>query len=205
MDVEEKQVLAQSVTEWLGLPPRLLRLLSAVHEAGHAIVAHTVDLKVTAAAVASFDTIGLGGDHISISIAAGQFVPAPDILAMRAAGFQASFMWLDGRGIDGNREPYLQALNTLAAGDLNWCTDFSRTVMGRSPMQQHTVPGAYAILSRRWRAVLSLAYALADRGEMTEAQLQPFLCCGPQQQVAAREAYLAWRGETAHLWTAVAA
>lgn len=205
MNLEEKKALSAK----LGLPPRLLRLLSAVHESGHALVAHTLDMRVTEAQVVSREFIGLGGDHILIDFSSyrrgcsSRIVPTPDLLAMKVAGFQAAFMWLQGRGVDGTEAPYQEILNTLAGGDLNWCTDFCRT-LGRPPLQSHAVEAAAWILSHRWREALALAYALAARGNLDEKALRPFLEAGPHRLAPARAAYAAWRERTAPLWAVAA-
>jgi hypothetical protein len=115
----EQRRLAAEVTAALGMKPRLLRLITAVHEAGHAIVGVTVGFEVTEARVESLDVIGVGGDEITVDFDPWRDVPLSDVLSLKAAGFQASFIWLQGRGIDGAEEPYDFALNTLAGGDIN--------------------------------------------------------------------------------------
>jgi hypothetical protein len=55
-----RHALSAEAIDLLGLTPRTARLLSAVHEAGHAVVADTVGLRVTRARVTSADRIGVG-------------------------------------------------------------------------------------------------------------------------------------------------
>ncbi|MER5354646.1 hypothetical protein ABT093_30485 [Kitasatospora sp. NPDC002551] len=202
LESAEKRRLVEGATTALGLEPRLLRLLSAVHEAGHAIVAHTVGLSVTGAAVTSYELIGLGGDHIALDYSAyGNRIPLPSLLAMRVGGFQASFLWMEGRGIDGTTEPYQEVLNGLAGGDLNWCADACRNLLPHAHAQD-TIEIAGRILLYRWRSTLRLAYDLAKAGSMGESTLRPYLEADPLQALKAMDSYQTWRKETAAHWTA---
>ncbi|MFG2844232.1 hypothetical protein ACGF12_13820 [Kitasatospora sp. NPDC048296] len=198
----QKRRLVENASAALGLEPRLLRLLSAVHEAGHAIVAHTVGLTVTSATVTSYELIGLGGDHIALDYRAfGDRIPLPNLLAMRVGGFQASFLWLQGRGIDGTAEPYQEVLNCLAGGDLNWCAHACQNLLPHAHAQD-TIEIAGRILLHRWRSTLRLAYDLADVGSMDETALRTHLDADPVQGLKAMRCYRTWRDETAAHWTA---
>jgi hypothetical protein len=188
------------VTAALGMEPRLLRLLTAVHEAGHVIAAATVGLKVTRAWVTWSRLIGAGGTGFDYSCYPSRIIPLPDLLAMNAAGFQATYTWLEGRGIDGNADPYDFALNAMASADIGWCQDACRQLGRPDLTMQDGIHGAGRILKHRWRAVLRLAYALASQGALPGAELQPYLLADPAQHAEAVIAYHAWRDETGHLW-----
>jgi hypothetical protein len=136
------------------MEPRLLRLLTAVHEAGHAIAGQTAGLTVTAARVASAGTTGLCGGCVDID--SGGYhrpvIPLPHLLAFQAAGFQASFLWLEGRGINGNEDPYSSALNALAGGDKSWCSSLCRDLGKPGLGMQDGIEGAARILKARQTA-----------------------------------------------------
>ncbi|WP_331735628.1 hypothetical protein OG333_37155 (plasmid) [Streptomyces anulatus] len=196
----QKRQMAEDAALTLGLDPRLLRLLSAVHEAGHAIVAHTVGLSVTSATVTSHELIGLGGDHIALDYHAHHGrIPLPSLLAMRVAGFQASVLWLGGRGIDGTTEPYQATLNGLAGSDLNWCADACQRLLPHAHAQD-TIEIAGRILLHRWRSTLRLAYDLAAAGSMDAVVIQPYLESDPMHALAAMRSYRIWREATAAHW-----
>jgi hypothetical protein len=182
-------------------PPRL-RMLSGVHEAGHAIAAATMGFTVTQMRVSDPAMIGSGEDGTEVSLGrySGKPVPLPDLLTMKAAGYQASFIWLQGRGIDGDTPPYDRALNTLAGHDISWCLDICRQFRRPDLTMQDGIEGAWHILTSRWPAVLRLAYVLAARGAMTGGDLQPYVAAGPEGCAAAISSYRAWRTRTSDLW-----
>jgi hypothetical protein len=196
--------LAAEVTAALGMEPRLLRLISAVHEAGHAIVGVTVGFEVTEARVESLDVIGTGGDEVTADFGTGWDVPLSDLLTWKAAGYEASFIWLQGRGIDGAEEPYDFALNTLAGDDINSSLAACRRTGMPHLTMQYGIEGAALILTHRWRAVLMLAYALARRGVLAGDDLVPYLAADFRQYLAAGRAYQAWVRQTSHLWLVAA-
>ncbi|MEU3566776.1 hypothetical protein [Kitasatospora sp. NPDC006786] len=182
----------------------MLRLLTAVHEAGHAIVGHTVGLHVTGATVTNAEAIGLGGDHIAVDYAAypAPIIPLPHTLAMGVAGFQASCTWLEGRGLDGDSEPYSTLLNLLANTDLHGCAELCRLAGLPASRTHDAVEAAGRILHHRWRATLRLAYVLTAAETMDRTALLPYLEDDPAQLQAAKEDYRVWRRDTAHLWCA---
>jgi hypothetical protein len=198
----EERRRAIEVTAALGMEPRLLRLIGAVHEAGHAIVASTVGFEVTEARVESMEMIGSGTDQITVDFSRypGRIIPLTALLAMKAAGFQASFTWLEGRGIDGAEESCDFALNTMAGDDIHWCLNTCRQLGRLGLSMQDGIEGAGRILKRRWRAVLKLAHALAARGVLAGDDLRPYLAADFPQHIAAVHSYQAWRQKTGPLW-----
>jgi hypothetical protein len=102
--VRPDETQAAEVTAALGMEPRLLRLISAMHEAGHAIVGATVGFEVTEARAETVEAIG--SNEVTVGFGPGRDVPLSDLLSWKAAGYQASFTWLQGRGIDGAGAPY---------------------------------------------------------------------------------------------------
>jgi hypothetical protein len=189
----EAVALSDKLVTMLRLPPRLRRLLSAVHEAGHAIVAHTVDVRVRYAEVTSYEYLGVGNDHINISMPDGRPIPLAELLVIRAAGFQASYMWLRSRGFR-DVDTLNQALSMLAAGDIADCTvDCQRA--GRPELgMQDGIDVAAEILQRRWPSVLRLGYELARTGTMDEAQLWPVLLADQGAATrSARDEFRRWR------------
>ncbi|MEJ8654910.1 hypothetical protein WKI65_44440 [Streptomyces sp. MS1.AVA.3] len=202
---EEHELLCRENTARLGLEPRLLRLLTAVHEAGHAIVGHTVGFKVNGAFVTSTDVLGRhGGDHISVDLTPLEddgIVPLCEVLALKMAGFQASHTWLRGRGVPAMEQPYKTALNTLAGGDISQCYEHCNEVgMPDVSTTREALYGAAIVLKFRWRAVLRLAYALDTVGVLDEAALQPYLEADPAAHQEAADRYRAWRQRTSDLW-----
>jgi hypothetical protein len=198
----EQRRLAAEVTAALGMEPRLLRLISAVHEAGHAIVGVTVGFEVTEARAETVEAIG--SNVVTVDFGSGRDVPLSDLLSMKAAGYQASFTWLQGRGIDGAEAPYDFALNTLAADDINSSLATCRRLGRPDLTMQGGIEGAALILTHRWRAVLRLAYELARRGVLSGDDLVPYLAADFPQYLAAVRAHQAWVQRTSHLWRRVA-
>lgn len=203
-DVEQEE-LARNATAQLGLEPRLLRLLTAVHEAGHAIVGTTLGFDVSSIQVSSRDVLGFRNhDHISLELHVGQEIRLPDELSLYMAGFQAACFWLNGRGIRAMAPglPYKTALNCLAGGDINKCHDLcDQWGMPAVATTNEGVRGAAHVLKYRWRAVLQLAYAVADTGYLRGAELQPYLDADPVARQRALTAYGTWLTATAGLWT----
>jgi len=104
------------------------------------------------------------GVEVDLSCYAGRVIPVPDLLAMKAAGYQAALIWLQGRGIDGSTPPYDLARDTLADHDISWCLDTCRRFCRPDLSMQDGIKGAWRILACQWGAVLRLADALASRG-----------------------------------------
>jgi hypothetical protein len=190
--------LAAEVTAALGMEPRLLRLISAVHEAGHAIVGVTVGFEVTEARAETVEAIG--SNEVTVDFGPGRDVPLSDLLPWKAAGYQASFTWLPGRGIDGAEAPYDFALNTMAAGDINSSLATCRRAGRPDLTMQGGIEGAALILTHRWRSVLRLAYQLARCGVLAGDDLVPYLAADFPQYLAAVRAHQAWVQRTGHLW-----
>ncbi|MGR7000774.1 hypothetical protein ACU686_26440 [Yinghuangia aomiensis] len=189
---ELQHALSAEAMGLLGLTPRTARLLSAVHEAGHAVVADTVGLRVARARVASAAHIGVGGDHVDVETRDGADVPPGAHLVVLAAGFQASYTWAVGRGYT-DPAKLNRALNILNGGDRG-AVDALRERHGRPDIhiQQGTEP-AMRILTRRWSTVLRIAYALARAGELDERALFAHLVAGPAElQAAARRVWREW-------------
>ena len=203
-DAEHEQLCREN-TARLGLEPRLLRRLTAVHEAGHAVVGQTVGFKVTGARVVSTDVLGRhDSDHISIDLTPleedGTF-PLCELLTLKMAGFQASHMWLRGRGVPAMEQPYKTALNTLAGGDITQCyAHCNEAGMPDISTTREALYGTAIILKFRWRAVLRLGYALEAVGQLDESALQPYLNADPSAHQEAAERYRAWQQRTAHIW-----
>ena len=198
----ERRRLALQVAAALGMDLRQLRPVAAVHEAGHAIVAATVGFTVSQAWVGDPAEIGcdIDGVEVDLSSYAGLRIPLPDLLAMKAAGYQATFTWLQGLGVDGNAPPYDRALNTLAGHDISYCLDTCRQLGRPDLSMQDGLEGARRILALRWDAVIGLADALASQGVLAEAGLQPYLTAGPAHHAEAASSYRAWRHLTNDLW-----
>jgi hypothetical protein len=185
------------VVRWLDLSPRLVRLLSAVHEAGHAVVADTVGMGVSGMHLTDDGSLD-ATTTVDYRRGAGEIIPLPDMLAMRAAGFQAMFTWLDVRGLENDDRS--QAVNYLAAGDNTWCKEMCDKLLPGATMQDGVVP-AVNILQRRWLAVMRLAYALARAGTLGHQEISELLATDAEQQSAASAWYLRWRDhETADRW-----
>lgn len=194
LDVQDEILHARWNAALHFLTPGQKRLLSAVHEAGHAVVAHTLGFPVVGARVNSADRIGLGGDEIvlDLRVFGDQEIPLPDLMSVWAAGFQASCMWMQGRGVDFNDPPVKTALNTLAGGDHRKCEEICRTAGAPELGIGDGLYGAAVALSRRWYTAMRLAYALAAAGALTEAQLAGRLSADPDQRSDARSTYQAW-------------
>ncbi|MFJ2007978.1 hypothetical protein [Streptomyces chartreusis] len=202
-DVEHEK-LARHATAQLGLEPRLLRLLTAVHEAGHAIVGSTLGFDVTAIKVSSRDVLGLHNhDHISVELHEGQEIRLPDELSLYMAGFQAACFWLNGRGIRAMApgQPYKTALNTLAGGDINKCHNLcDQWDLPAVATTNEGVRGAAHVLKYRWRAVLRLAYTVDRVGCLWGTELQPYLDADPSARRESLTAYGKWLKATTDLW-----
>lgn len=203
MTPEEKTALVLEIQETLGLPPRLLRLLSAVHEAGHAVVAQTLGMWVGEVHVVSHEHIGMGGDRCQIREDLDA-LPTMDYVTMLLAGAQASGLWFIGRGRDPREDPDLTLrLNNLAGTDLDeiWarCQALGMTKEEATPKVQATIRAANTILQKRWIDVLSMAYVLARRGSLVGQEMWPYLH-RPAREVEAREAYRVWQEENTDLW-----
>jgi len=184
--------------ELLGFSPENIRLISAVHEAGHAVVGHTLGMVIERAHLT--DDGSLDG-HVTVDYGygPGKIVPLPDLLTLRAAGFQAMFTWLEDRQLLSDRRT--EAINYLAAGDIEWCIATCRDLgMGSVTMQDGIEP-AVRILRHRWPTVLRMAYVLAKAGSLAEHEVEPLLLCDPQRRLIALGGYRRWRdGGTAERW-----
>jgi hypothetical protein len=200
----EHEGLARNATAQLGLEPRLLRLLTAVHEAGHAIVGSTLGFDVSAIKVSSRNILGLRNhDHISLELHVGQEIRLPDELSLYMAGFQAACFWLNGRGIRAMDPglPYKTALNCLAGGDINKCHDLcDQWGMPAVATTNEGVRGAAHVLKYRWRAVLQLAYTVDRVGCLWGTELQSYLDADPSTRRESLTAYEEWLKATADLW-----
>lgn len=133
------------------------------------------------------------GVEVDLSCYAGRVIPVPDLLAMKAAGYQAALIWLQGRGIDGSTPPYDLARDTLADHDISWCLDTCRRFCRPDLSMQDGIKGAWRILACQWGAVLRLADALASCGVLAGADGQPYLAADSAQYAAAIGSYRAWR------------
>lgn len=205
MTPDEEIALELENRATLALPPRLLRLLSAVHEAGHAVVAQTLGMWVCEVHVVSHERIGMGGDRCQIREDLNTW-PTVDHVTLLLAGMQASGLWFTGRGRDPRKDPDLtHCLNSLAGSDLEeaWarCESLGMTKEEAAPKVQATVRAANIILQKRWIDVLSMAYALARHGSLVGRELWPYLH-RPAREVEARAAYRVWQEENADLWPA---
>ncbi|MEW1639300.1 hypothetical protein AB0469_35260 [Streptomyces sp. NPDC093801] len=204
MTEAERRAICQEITATVGLEPRLNRLLTAVHEAGHAIVGHTVGFKVAGASVVNTAVLGLeDGDRVDFDFSPfgdGE-IPLSDLLAMRMAGFQATHMWLRGRGAAAGAPEFQTALNMMSSSDIVKCYEHCAQV--GMPAVSTTREGLYGgalILKWRWRAVLRLAYVLARVGTLDADQLRPHLDADLRTHQGAVDAYRAWQKRTSSVW-----
>ena len=141
---EERAARSAEVIELLGLDRRRIRLLTAIHEAGHAVVANTVGALVISANVTSDEQIGIGDDYTHLDMPGGVEIPFPEYLTILAAGFQASYFWMEARGF-GDTATLNKALNLLRASDWNTakrlCQRWNRpTVASRETARRVNVP-----------------------------------------------------------------
>lgn len=176
-------------------------LAAAVHEAGHAIVAHTAGAAVTKTGVCRCTTADCSdkGTEIDFRVSE-QDVSLPDLLAVGSAGFLATHIWLQSGGTDGTRPPYDNALSFMASDDIGYCRDICRQ-RGRPDLgMQDGIEGAREILVRRWQAVLQLSYAVSVHGVLAGVELDPYLTSDPAQRAEAVGIYRAWQHRASHLW-----
>ena len=195
----ERQPPAAELTTAFGEDPQRLRLIAAVYVAGQVVVATTAGLPVTRAGVCDCAAADCAVRGVEMDLT--EFpVPLPHVLAGAAAGYQATFLWLQSGGIEPADWPYDVALTFLAARDINSCRDTCRQLGRQDLGMQDGFDGAWCILTRRWYAVLQLAYWLAERGVLAGADLQSCLAADPAQRAAATNSYQAWRRRTRYLW-----
>lgn len=199
----ERQAPATELTTAFGEDPRRLRLVAAVYIAGQVVVATTAGLAVTRAGVCDCVAADCADRGVELDLVFP--VPLPHVLAGAAAGYQATFLWLQSGGIEAADWPYDVALNFLAACDIISCRDTCRRLGRQDLSMQDGVDGACCILTCRWYAVLKLAYWLAERGVLAGADLQSCLAADPAQRASAASSYQAWRRRTRHLWQRCAA
>lgn len=187
--------MSEEVVATLGLDRRSSRLLSAVHEAGHAVVAHAVGAWATNVAVADGEQLGLGGNYTEVEMLGGGEVPLPEGLAILAAGIQTTYYWLRGRGFT-DMAMLTRVLNLLAAGDHDATTVLCER-WGRPDLDLEAgIWPASEIVIRRWPTVLRIGYHLARVGTMNGSELLPHLCSSPYSEfVEAREVFRKWRSD----------
>ncbi len=169
-------------------------LAAAVHEAGHAIVAETAGAAVTKMGVCRCTAADCSdkGTEIDFGVSE-QDVSLPDLLAVGAAGFLATHIWLQSGGINGIRPPYDNALSFMAGSDIGHCRDICRQ-RGRPDLgMQDGIEGARGILVRRWQAVLQLSYAVSVHGVLAGAVLDSYLTSDTAQRGEAAGFYRAWQ------------
>jgi hypothetical protein len=142
----------------LGLAVRQELLLTAVHEAGHAVAADSAGATVTGAEVrpdfsgttAVEGLPGPGGDPGAVR------AHLPALLAVYTAGYAASAAWLKGRGTDPAGPSAALAINALAGSD---GTDALRCLDAAGCPGASLGPAgdaALRILLARWETVLRL-------------------------------------------------
>ena len=200
----ERQTPAAELTTAFGEDPQHLRLIAAVYTAGQVVVAMTVGLPVTGAGVCDCAAADCAGRGVEMDLAVFP-VPLPHVLAGAAAGYLATFLWLQSGGIEAADWPYDAALSFLAACDINSCRDTCRQLGRQDLSMRDGFEGALCILTRRWYTVLQLAYWLTERGVLAGADLQSCLAEDPAQRASAASSYQAWRRRTRHLWQRCAA
>ena len=191
---------APEVTAAFGAKAQRL-LAAAVHEAGHAVVAETAGAAVTRAGVCQCIAADCDGKGTEIDLRSGEEdVPLSDLLAVGAAGYLATHIWLQSGGIDGTKPPYDAALSFMAGDDIRYCLDICRQ-RGRPDLgMHHGIEGARAILVCRWQAVSQLSYSLSVHGVLAGAELHPYLSSDPVQRGEAVSSYRAWQHRTRQLW-----
>lgn len=199
----ERQVPASELTTAFGEDPQWLRLIAAVYIAGQVVVATTAGLAVTRAGVCDCAAADCADRGVELDLTVP--VPLSHVLAGAAAGYQATFLWLQSGGIEAADWPYDVALNFLATRDINSCRDTCRRLGRQDLSMQDGIEGAGCILTCRWYAVLQLAYWLAERGVLGGAALESCLAADPAQRAEAASSYQAWRRRTRHLWQRCAA
>jgi hypothetical protein len=178
----------------LGLTSRQGLLLSAVHEAGHAVAADSAGVTVTRAAVHA-DLSGLvtveGLPRPGDGPAAVR-AHLPALLAVKLAGYAASAAWLKGRGTDPAVPPVGLALNALAASDGQDALRYLEAAGCPGASLGPAGDATLRILLARWETVLRLGYALARRRSLSAPEIGALLAADPYR-AAGRAAYRTWR------------
>lgn len=184
------------VFELLNLTPDRARMLSAIHEAGHVVVANTVGALVIRTSVTSREHIGVdGADETLLDMPGGRAMMLAEQIPILAAGFQASYFWLQSRGFT-DETVLNKALNILGASDWKACVQACAGA-GRPDlsMQDGVLPAAQ-ILKARWSTVVRIGYDLAGMGTMTHPDLWPHLIDAARAgHRTALAAYETWRTE----------
>lgn len=180
--------------------PHRLRLAAGVHEAGHVVVASTVGWVVTKAGVCNCEAADCRDRGMEVDFSGFGEPDLPDVLAVTAAGYQATVAWLRSGRIDSSVPPYDAALQIMAADDFSECLETCRQA-GRPDLgMRNGIEGAWPVLVSRWRTVLELACLLDSRGVLAGADLRSFLAADPAQQAEAVSSYRTWRQATSDLW-----
>jgi hypothetical protein len=191
---------APEVTAAFGTERQRL-LAAAVHEAGHTVVAETAGATVTRVGVCHCTAADCDDKGAEIDFRAReQDIPLPDLLAVGAAGYMATHIWLQSGGIDSTTPPYDTALSFMAADDIRYCQDTCRQRGCPDLGMHHGIEGAREILVPRWQAVSQLSYSLSVHGVLARAELHPYLGSDPARRDEAVSSYRAWQHRTRHLW-----
>lgn len=203
MTMEEKVAREREVRAVLALPPRQLRLLTAVHEAGHAVAAHTMGMVVMEAHVDTYDRIGLGYDHVAYKWENGH--RGPMLLASHMAGLAASYVFMQGRGWDPRDQDLADALSSLASGDIHQAREHVAEVTGRPygdtlDTVQRVMEPLTSLIRARWLDVVRLGYALARHGHLDQDALRVYLGRNMTGAVDAMDAYQGWTTANSHLF-----
>ncbi|WP_331757732.1 hypothetical protein [Nocardia sp. NBC_01388] len=184
----------------LGVHPRHVRLLTAVHEAGHAVVADSVGAHVDSVTVLSdghlTDPRG-GNDHAQVEFpgAASADEVFAEYLTVLTAGFQSQYMWLTrSRGVT-YTDQVQTGLSWLAAGDIHPANAL-RERCGRQDVEfVHAQAIAGMILRTRWSTLLRLAYHLNRTGYASQKDLQGYLMVNPQVRTKCLAYFRAWKDQ----------
>lgn len=184
---EAQLTAAEVLAANLELSPRQLKLLAAVHEAGHMFAADAAGLTPVAAEVRPLaaGSMTVEGDAM--------LMPLHPVMVTLAAGFSAVGLWLAGRGTDVNDRSVNPALCALSSDDISLCRARCDAAGRPDLSMQDGAQAATDILVCRWPAVLRTAYALARHRTLYPFEIRAFLAADPAQRGAAVTTYCDWQ------------
>jgi hypothetical protein len=175
-----------------GLIPVQQRLVTAVHEAGHAVVADALGVPVLSARVADLGERSENGVYGTVALnptalAYGSRLVLLARLTIRAAGAQAAALWLEQYPrvapevlVAFRAEPHLYGAYDDCLSAAHACAE--RPEYGLTA-QAGVIPAAQILLAR-WPVVMRVAYWLARRGHLDADELRSLM--EPNEQTARR-------------------